>query len=100
MDALKVSPATTKVSIVSVHFMSVPPPFPSAIDFHRSFNHDLNPATSMVKTSKRSLDGAQRNLGLPRGVDAAPDFATLHPGYATEAPSWKELLVGFFVALI
>jgi hypothetical protein len=31
--------------------------------------------------AKRSLDGAQRNPGLPRGADAAPDFAALHPGY-------------------
>jgi len=30
----------------------------------------------------RSPDGAQRNPGLPRGVDAAPDFAALRPGYA------------------
>jgi hypothetical protein len=30
----------------------------------------------------RSPDGAERNPGLPRGVDAAPDFAPLHPGYA------------------
>jgi len=35
-----------------------------------------------VPRSKRNPDGAQRNPGLPRGVDAAPDFATLHPGYA------------------
>jgi hypothetical protein len=31
---------------------------------------------------RRSPDGAERNPGLPRGVDAAPDFAPLHPGYA------------------
>ena len=30
----------------------------------------------------RNPDGAERNPGLPRGVDAAPDFAPLHPGYA------------------
>jgi hypothetical protein len=30
----------------------------------------------------RSPDGAERNPGLPRGADAAPDFAPLHPGYA------------------
>src|SRR5580658_2185646 len=30
----------------------------------------------------RSPDGAERNPGSPRGVDAAPDFAPLHPGYA------------------
>jgi hypothetical protein len=30
----------------------------------------------------RSPDGARRNPGLPRSVDAAPDFAALHPGYA------------------
>ena len=29
-----------------------------------------------------SPDGAERNPGLPRGVDVAPDFAALHPGYA------------------
>ena len=29
----------------------------------------------------RSPDGAERKPGLPRGVDAAPDFAPLHPGY-------------------
>jgi hypothetical protein len=29
-----------------------------------------------------NLDGAELNPGLPRGVDAAPDFAALHPGYA------------------
>jgi hypothetical protein len=28
-----------------------------------------------------SPDGAERNPGLPRGIDAAPDFAALHPGY-------------------
>jgi hypothetical protein len=32
----------------------------------------------------RSPDEAQRNPGLPRGVDAAPDFAPLHPGYARQ----------------
>jgi len=37
---------------------------------------------AMTVRSKRSPDGAQRNPGLPRGVDAAPDFAPLHPGYA------------------
>ena len=35
----------------------------------------------MQRGSKRSPDGAERNPGLPRGVDAAPDFAALHPGY-------------------
>jgi hypothetical protein len=29
----------------------------------------------------RSPDGAERNPGLPRGVDAVPDFALLYPGY-------------------
>jgi len=37
---------------------------------------------AMTVGGKRSLDGAERNPGLPRGVDAAPDFAALHPGYA------------------
>jgi hypothetical protein len=30
----------------------------------------------------RSPDGAERNPGLPRGVDAAPDFTSFNPGYA------------------
>jgi hypothetical protein len=30
----------------------------------------------------RSPAGAKRNPGLPRGVDAAQDFAALNPGYA------------------
>jgi hypothetical protein len=32
----------------------------------------------------RSPDFAERNPALPRGVDAAPDFAPLHPGYARQ----------------
>jgi hypothetical protein len=34
---------------------------------------------------RRCPDEAERNPGMPRGVDAAPDFATLHPGYACYA---------------
>jgi hypothetical protein len=41
----------------------------------------------MQRGSKRSPDGAQRNPGLPRGVDAAPDFAPLHPGYFVVMPA-------------
>jgi hypothetical protein len=51
-------------------------------------------------SARRPLLSRQFTTLLPRGVNAAPDFAALHPGYATEAASWKELLVGFFVALI
>jgi hypothetical protein len=36
--------------------------------------------------SRGSSDGAKRNPGLPRGVDAAPDFALLHPGYTCLVP--------------
>jgi hypothetical protein len=31
-----------------------------------------------------SPDFAERNPGLPRGADAAPDFARLHPGYGRQ----------------
>ena len=34
------------------------------------------------RVKRHSPDGAERNPGLPRRVDAAPDFAPLHPGYA------------------
>jgi len=34
---------------------------------------------AMTVDNERSRDGAERNPGLPRGVDAAPDFAPLQP---------------------
>jgi hypothetical protein len=37
------------------------------------------------RPGKRSPDGAERKPGLPRGVDAAPDFAALHTGYELSA---------------
>jgi hypothetical protein len=41
----------------------------------------------MPRGHTRSPDGAKRNPGLPRGVDAAPDFAALHPGYFLVMPA-------------
>jgi hypothetical protein len=41
----------------------------------------------MQRGSKRSPDGAERNPGLPRGVDAATDFAALHPRYFLVMPA-------------
>jgi hypothetical protein len=43
---------------------------------------------AMTVDNTRSPDGAERNPGLPRGVDAAPDFAPLHPGLLH--PSYKK----------
>jgi hypothetical protein len=42
-----------------------------------------------VPRSKRNPDGAQHNPGLPRGVDAAPDFAALY-----ENPSFSMVCAG------
>jgi hypothetical protein len=39
---------------------------------------------------RRIPDGAERNPGLPRGVDAVPDFAPLHPGYACSREAWRK----------
>src|SRR5580700_4724597 len=54
------------------------------------------------KANERSPDGAERNPGLPRGIDAAPDFAALHPGYVFElscknafCESFPRLLIDF-----
>jgi hypothetical protein len=33
----------------------------------------------LQKIGRRSGGGAKRNPGAPRGVDAAPDFSSLHP---------------------
>jgi transposase-like protein len=43
----------------------------------------------------RSPDGAERNPRLPRGVDAAPDFAVLHPGYARWSIFKRSVIVTF-----
>ena len=40
----------------------------------------------------RSPDEAERNPGLPRGADAAPDFAALHPGYVRYAEITPEII--------
>jgi hypothetical protein len=44
-------------------------------------NGDECQAFVSKKETTRSPDGAERNPGLPCRVDAAPDFAPLHPGY-------------------
>jgi hypothetical protein len=50
---------------------STPPRPPAAVD----------PPPAGEGEARGSPDGAERNPGLPRGVDAAPDIAPLHPGY-------------------
>jgi hypothetical protein len=53
----------------------------------------------MQRDSKRNLDGAERNSVLQRGVDAAPDFAALHPGYFLVMPALVEGIHVFTVSI-
>jgi hypothetical protein len=57
---------------------------PPMAKLHKSnFTHKDSLPPQAEGKARRSPDGAKRNPGLPGGVDAAPDFAPLHPGYDT-----------------
>jgi hypothetical protein len=55
---------------------------------------EISPPPLQGRVTCRSPDGAERNPGLPRRVDAAPDFAPLHPGYD---PRHARLVAGLHV---